>query len=942
MDEVNDLKEVALERFEKNIPQELKDLRQWVLWKSVPRDDSKTDKLPFTIKGYGASSANPEDFSTYQEVIDGFRSSNGRYAGIGFQFLNSGYTGIDIDDCFQDEWGFSDPAKLWIKKFNSYTELSQSGKGIHIIVKGSKKGITNCRIGKYEIYDTNRFFAITGDIVEEFHTTNNIENRQSEINSFIKAIFKDKIKDKVIDIPNGQDILTASISDEDIIKKINNNKLFNELFNEGYKEESRYDSHSEADHSFCCFLCECTREISQVDRIFRLSKLYREKWDEIRGDNTYGAMTIANALKNTTVKTESDLSNPDSFESAYDYAVGYHNLYKKAPELFEYKGCYYYSDIKEEKNKDDKIICYCVSDFVLKNKYFVEENNDDVLKYKYVCEIIPNDAIRKKSKIVLKAGDFKKLDEVFEDVKCNWVGGKDANLALRKKIFRDEQTPDLRQLNFIGYDEKTNCYINRYFSINSDGEIIKPNKDKFFELSDNDFIKPFMGNDKCIMIDDEDVQMNIKNLCDLLYDLWGEKGLIAFSWMVASWFVREIKDNPTIGFFPFITLYGDSQSGKSSLSEILSRVQGINDEGITMSKINTKKGEIRKISQFNSLSVALIEGQERGTKFDYKMVLPLFNNNILQHRAKFSNDSETTDLEFLGTLMFIQNSDVFKTKQEKERVIHLKFIADEDKFKSTIHKYYEIKNIPVSQFPNVFVEVMKHKDDILNLWFKKYEKAKNYLREFVMDNRISEVHAVVLAMYQVLKRLFDVKHSILDYVVKISQLKKKECATRISTSADQLIEIIKSNYLGLETICLTDEEKCEIQFRLQAILDKIYEDKISFPAYKIGDLEDSLKNHPDFIDHKKRYFPESLYSEAKKQRQSWIFKLDTETRKSADNSQLSDSSLYQDVFKKILLLSYVVDHAANQEQDDDWYGELTADKSDTCTNYPLILADMNI
>jgi putative DNA primase/helicase len=34
----------------------------------------------------------------------------------------------------------------------------------------------------------------------------------------------------------------------------------------------------------------------RVDRLFRASRLYRAKWDEARGERTYGAQTIAQVL----------------------------------------------------------------------------------------------------------------------------------------------------------------------------------------------------------------------------------------------------------------------------------------------------------------------------------------------------------------------------------------------------------------------------------------------------------------------------------------------------------------------------------------------------------------------------------------------------------------------------------------------------------------------
>src|SRR5262249_48705704 len=54
--------------------------------------------------------------------------------------------------------------------------------------------------------------------------------------------------------------------------------------------------HSVSDFRLCLILCSLTNnDLDQVDRIFCRSGLMREKWDESRGDSTYGAYTISKA-----------------------------------------------------------------------------------------------------------------------------------------------------------------------------------------------------------------------------------------------------------------------------------------------------------------------------------------------------------------------------------------------------------------------------------------------------------------------------------------------------------------------------------------------------------------------------------------------------------------------------------------------------------------------
>ena len=63
-----------------------------------------------------------------------------------------------------DEYGQIAPWALEIiQHFDSYTELSATGTGLHVIVKGE---VPNRRKDGVENYSSKRFFTVTGHIVE--------------------------------------------------------------------------------------------------------------------------------------------------------------------------------------------------------------------------------------------------------------------------------------------------------------------------------------------------------------------------------------------------------------------------------------------------------------------------------------------------------------------------------------------------------------------------------------------------------------------------------------------------------------------------------------------------------------------------------------------------------------------------------------------------------
>jgi putative DNA primase/helicase len=143
-----------------SIPEELRVRPQWVVWKAV---DEKPDKVPYSARtGRRASSTDLMTWSTFEAALDAY--DNGEYAGLGFVFSSGDpYTGIDLDGCV-DEYGQIAPWALEIiQHFDSYTELSVTGTGLHVIVKGD---VPNRRNGDVEVYSSKRFFTMTGHVVE--------------------------------------------------------------------------------------------------------------------------------------------------------------------------------------------------------------------------------------------------------------------------------------------------------------------------------------------------------------------------------------------------------------------------------------------------------------------------------------------------------------------------------------------------------------------------------------------------------------------------------------------------------------------------------------------------------------------------------------------------------------------------------------------------------
>ena len=102
------------------------------------------------------------------------QDTSGAYTGIGYMFSESDpYVGIDLDGCIVDGKLITTAQQI-VDFCNSYTEISPSGNGLHIFVKGSlPEGMPN-KVAMdaqgykaIEIYARLRYFTVTGKVYGE-------------------------------------------------------------------------------------------------------------------------------------------------------------------------------------------------------------------------------------------------------------------------------------------------------------------------------------------------------------------------------------------------------------------------------------------------------------------------------------------------------------------------------------------------------------------------------------------------------------------------------------------------------------------------------------------------------------------------------------------------------------------------------------------------------
>ena len=304
-------KEEALRSKYSTVPESIRSVKRWVCYRIEIRD-GKSTKVPLNaISGNFAKVDDPSTWTDFSTAIVG--CCKYECAGLGL-VLGNGIFGVDLDNHGEmPQEDFDSLAEEFINALDSYTEYSQSGKGIHIICYGTLPNVTSAdgqeikgrrRKGNIEMYDNGRFFAFTGNAIRN----KAIEERTNEVIPLWKKYVDDteerkariaEAEARASSYPLIEGIPGEKMDDAEVIDRASKSEsgaIFVGLY--GGDLSNAGGDHSKADLQLCNYLAFWTNcDEEQMDRIFRSSGLMRDKWTSMRGGETYGHMTIAKACE---------------------------------------------------------------------------------------------------------------------------------------------------------------------------------------------------------------------------------------------------------------------------------------------------------------------------------------------------------------------------------------------------------------------------------------------------------------------------------------------------------------------------------------------------------------------------------------------------------------------------------------------------------------------
>lgn len=306
-------------------------IEQWVAYELRENQDKTQKPRKVPINPHTGAEAKSNDASTWGDVNEAERrarlisehhTDNVLGCGIGLMFGTpdnpSGFAGIDLDHCFNDDGTLQDYAADIVQVMDSYTEKSPSGKGLHILYRlntrihdmikavapqlitfenGQEKYITGKKNTslEIEIYDSGRFFTVTGNVYQEHERIN---ERTEQARQILQKYF---IKSQPARPAQPTQQVTFSTPDKtdaelwDVMYNSQAGATIRQLYSGDY---SGYKSQNEADLALCRYLVFYTGgDYSRIENMFGQSALgQRDKWKS-RPD--YRQRTINLAIAST-------------------------------------------------------------------------------------------------------------------------------------------------------------------------------------------------------------------------------------------------------------------------------------------------------------------------------------------------------------------------------------------------------------------------------------------------------------------------------------------------------------------------------------------------------------------------------------------------------------------------------------------------------------------
>jgi putative DNA primase/helicase len=307
---------------------ELKELRIWAMYKLETKPNSALiSKVPYQVRTDGlhirAKNNDPTTWGEHKAAQVVLHTPGSGFDGVGFMLIKP-FIGGDLDKCWEAETQtWNEAAMGYVRKLNSYTEISRSDTGLHVIAKGTLK---RNREGNHDhdpiaLWSTTKFMVLTENPLEGFNMEP--QERTKEIQEVFEDLEAQAGKPASVtpysllhEIKKGE-----PHSDNDVWTSARHwakDPKVSDLFRgnaSGYQKSAGTGGDlSKADYSWALMVCRFTEDDEQVDRLYQRTGINHDEWKNER-------------YRATTLKAVRDkLKGDEALAKTHEELTGYFNV----------------------------------------------------------------------------------------------------------------------------------------------------------------------------------------------------------------------------------------------------------------------------------------------------------------------------------------------------------------------------------------------------------------------------------------------------------------------------------------------------------------------------------------------------------------------------------------------------------------------------------------
>lgn len=595
-----------------NIPHELKELNNWCCFRIESDGRGRTTKRPYNPITDTFSKSN--DKSTWVSFEDAV-SLSPNYDGVGF-FFEEPYVGVDLDnigseiEAYQDNPDVDNIVSEFIEGLSTYAEISPSGNGLHLITK-AKLPSGGRRRGNVEMYHSGRYFTVTGKHIGGYRHVNDEDIGQLEF--LHKKYIQRPVNTEITNTSTGTGNNLPTDEIVKIAKQSKHGLRFATLYEGDWSQF--YSSQSEADMAFASDLAFWTaRDAKKMDAIFRKSNLFRDKWDEKRGDKTYGDITLDKAIESCSNEFIPETTDDDFQLYLLDDAV------KPAKK----KKFYSYDDTGNAERLRDRYGSLIRYNYTAKSWMYYDGKRwkyDDDGKMKHLVDKVIMEL--KNEQISYENYDGYAEEEVKKFRTRHWKDSRNHN----KKENMLKETMHLLPTHNHDFDVDFSLINvqNGYIDLNT-GELNEHTREKMFtKISNTEYT------------DKADAPLWESFLHDIFL---GDVELIKFMQRAVGYSLSGFTSEQVM-----FVLYGNGRNGKSVFIDVLNEVFGsyatnIRPQAIMASKFSGSSGPTPEIAKLDGARFVTTTEPNEGDRFDEGLLKQLTGGDMVSARKLHENEFE--------------------------------------------------------------------------------------------------------------------------------------------------------------------------------------------------------------------------------------------------------------------------------------------------------------